>query len=242
MCVSGESTAADPDLRLRAASGPASGEAPVSSLVTRHSSLLPSLRWATMSGKVGMLLVISGPSGVGKTTITRAMEAQIPGAVFSVSCTTRPRTDADRAGVDYTFISDEEFDAMIARGEFLEYAGVFGRRYGTPSKWVAERLAEGKLVILEIDVQGAINVHKAMPEAMMLFILPPSEEELLARLRGRKREDESVIQRRFGEARREMEIARTCGAYDLFLVNRDLDAAVVRAVALVRAEWDRRRK
>lgn len=195
-----------------------------------------------MSGKVGMLLVISGPSGVGKTTITRALEAQIPGAVFSVSCTTRPRTDADREGVDYTFITDDEFDAMIARGEFLEYAGVFGRRYGTPSKWVSERLAEGKLVILEIDVQGAINVHKAMPEAMMLFILPPSEEELLARLRNRKREDESVIQRRFGEARREMEIARTCGAYDLFLVNRDLDAAVVRAVALVRAEWDRRHK
>lgn len=195
-----------------------------------------------MSGKVGMLLVISGPSGVGKTTITRALEAQIPEAVFSVSCTTRPRTDADRDGVDYTFISDDEFDAMIARGEFLEYAGVFGRRYGTPSKWVADRLVEGKLVILEIDVQGAINVHKAMPDAMMLFILPPSEEELLTRLRNRKREDESVIQRRFGEARREMEIARTCGAYDLFLVNRDLDAAVVRAVALVRAEWDRRHK
>jgi guanylate kinase len=187
-----------------------------------------------------MLLVISGPSGVGKTTITRAIEKQIPGAVFSVSATTRPRTDIDREGVDYFFISDERFDDMIRAGEFLEYAGVFGKRYGTPKRWVEDQLAAGKLVILEIDVQGAINVHKQRPDAMMLFILPPSEDELLSRLRNRKREDETVIQRRFGEARREMEIARTCGAYDVFLVNRDLPAAVVHAVALVRAEWDRR--
>lgn len=187
-----------------------------------------------------MLLVISGPSGVGKTTITRALEEHIPQAIFSVSATTRPKTDADREGLDYHFINDAQFDAMIAKGDFLEHAGVFGKRYGTPKAWVDQRLAEGRLVILEIDVQGAINIHKAHPSAMSIFILPPDEQTLLDRLRQRKREDESTIQRRFGQARREMEIAHSCGVYNAFLVNRDLQATVVQAVALVKAEWNRR--
>lgn len=188
-----------------------------------------------------MLLVISGPSGVGKTTITHAVEKQIEGAVFSVSCTTRAKTPADREGVDYFFISDEQFDRLISENAFLEWAGVFGKRYGTPKRWVEERLAEGKLVILEIDVQGAVNVKKHMPDAMCFFVLPPSEEELITRLRARGREDEARIQRRFGEARREIEVSRNCGVYDVFLVNRTLDAAVAQAVGLVRAEWDRRK-
>ncbi|MFT3683397.1 MAG: guanylate kinase [Phycisphaerales bacterium] len=195
-----------------------------------------------MAHNVGMLLVICGPSGVGKTTITHAVEKQIPGAVFSVSCTTRAKTDKDREGVDYFFVSDEEFDRLISENAFLEHAGVFGKRYGTPKKWVDDRLAEGKLVILEIDVQGAINVKKHCQGAFCLFVLPPSEEELLARLRGRGREDEAKIQRRFGEARREIEVSRNCGVYDVFLVNRLLEAAVAQSIGLVTAEWDRRRK
>src|SRR5690606_33126975 len=156
----------------------------------------------------GLLLIISGPSGGGKPTTTRAVErhfaARHPAAaVFSVSATTRPKTDADREGVDYHFVSDEEFDRLIAEGAFLEYAGVFGKRYGTLRKWVEERLAEGRMVILEIDVQGAINVKRQMPDAFGVFVLPPSEGVLLERLRARKREDEGVIQRRFAEAKRE---------------------------------------
>jgi guanylate kinase len=186
----------------------------------------------------GLLLIISGPSGVGKTTITRAVERHFAAphpaaAVFSVSATTRPKTDADREGVDYHFVSDEEFDRLIAEGAFLEYAGVFGKRYGTLRKWVEERLAEGRLVILEIDVQGAINVKRQMPDALGIFVLPPSEDVLLERLRARKREPEEVIQRRFAEAKREIATARTCGAYDAFIVNDALDDAVAEAIRVV---------
>lgn len=182
----------------------------------------------------GKLLVFSGPSGVGKTTITRAVERSFPGSVFSVSATTRPKTGADVEGVDYHFVTDAEFDAMVARGAFLEWANVFGMRYGTPRDWVDEQLARGRLVILEIDVEGAVNVKHHKPDAYAVFVLPPSEEVLLDRLRARKREPEEVIQRRFAEARHEIERARTCGVYDAFIVNRDLDQAIAEAIRLVR--------
>lgn len=180
-----------------------------------------------------MLLIISGPSGVGKTTITRAVEASMRDSVFSVSCTTRPKTAADREGVDYRFIDDAAFDQMVKAGEFLEHAGVFGRRYGTPRVWVMEQLARGKLVILEIDVQGAIAVKQQLPEAVALFVLPPDEQSLLGRLRARAREDETVIQRRFAKAREEISTAQSCGVYDVFLVNRVLEDSVAMAVGLV---------
>ncbi len=187
----------------------------------------------------GMLLVISGPSGVGKTTITRSVVKAFPNSVFSVSATTRPKTGADTEGMDYFFVSDARFDEMISRGEFLEHAGVFGKRYGTPRAWVEQRRDEGRLVILEIDVQGAINVKRACPDAFSIFVLPPTEDVLLDRLRARKREDEAVIQRRFAEARREIETAKTCGVYDLFLVNRVLDEAVAQAVRAIEGELAR---
>lgn len=183
----------------------------------------------------GLVLVISGPSGVGKTTITRAVERSIPGSVFSVSATTRAPTGADVDGVDYKFVAEPEFERMVAAGEFLEHAGVFGKRYGTPKGWVLEQLRRGRLVILEIDVQGAINVKRQLPGAFCVFIEPPSEEELLRRLRGRRREDEEKIQRRFAAAREEIATARTCGVYDLFIVNRVLDDAIAEAVAAVKA-------
>ncbi len=135
----------------------------------------------------GLLLIISGPSGVGKTTITRGVERSIPGSVFSVSCTTRAKTDADVEGVDYHFISPEEFQKLIDEDAFLEWADVFGKRYGTRRKWVEEQLHRGRLVILEIDVEGAKQVKAKMPGAFGIFILPPSEEELLRRLQARKR-------------------------------------------------------
>ncbi len=188
----------------------------------------------------GLLLVISGPSGVGKTTITRAVQAAFPGSVFSVSATTRQPTPQDRPGVDYDFVTDAEFDAMVARGEFLEWASVFGKKYGTPRGWTVERLTEGKLVILEIDVQGAQLVKREMNEAFCMFVLPPSDEALIERLRARGRDSEETIQRRFSEAQREMATARTCGVYDVFLVNADLDATILQAIYAVRAAQQNR--
>jgi guanylate kinase len=178
---------------------------------------------------------------VGKTTITRAVERSIPGSVFSVSATTRAKTEADVEGVDYHFVDEAEFDAMVRAGAFLEWAGVFGKRYGTPRAWVEEQLARGRLVILEIDVEGAKQVKKAMPEAFGVFILPPSEHELLRRLRSRKREDEALIQKRFAEAQREIAEAGRCGSYDAFITNDVLERAIGEAVDTVTRERERRR-
>ena len=190
----------------------------------------------------GMVLVISGPSGAGKTTITRAVERAFGDAVFSVSATTRARTPADVEGVDYHFVSEEEFSRMVEGDEFLEHAGVYGKRYGTPRGWVMEQLRRGRLVILEIDVQGAINVKRSLPEAFSIFVLPPNEEELLRRLRDRRREDESRIQARFSQARNEIAAAQTGGVYDRFIVNDNLESAINEAITQVRAERARRRE
>lgn len=189
----------------------------------------------------GMLLVISGPSGVGKTTITRGVERAIGESVFSVSATTRPRTSADVEGVDYHFVDDDEFERMKAAGEFLETADIYGKKYGTPRRWVEEQLKRGRVVILEIDVEGAKQVKGKLPETFAIFILPPSEETLLQRLRDRKREDESAIQRRFDAARREIAEGRRCGVYNRFIVNEKLDASIGEAVAAVQAERVARR-
>ncbi|HMN42890.1 MAG TPA: guanylate kinase [Phycisphaerales bacterium] len=181
----------------------------------------------------GLLLIISGPSGVGKTTITRAVERSIPGAVFSVSATTRQKRPTDVEGVDYHFVDDATFDQMVKDDAFLEHVNLFGKKYGTPRKWVDEQLARGRLVILEIDVVGAIKVKGHMPEAFGVFVLPPSEEVLLERLRARKREGEDEILRRFAEAKREIQQARACGVYDRFIVNDKLELAIQQAIAAV---------
>ncbi len=188
----------------------------------------------------GMLLIISGPSGVGKTTITRAIERAFDDAVFSVSATTRPKTSADVDGVDYFFVTPERFEEMEQAGEFLESAEVFDRRYGTPRAPVIEKLATGRIVILEIDVNGAELVKQRMPEAYGIFVLPPSEDVLLERLRKRRREGEEIIQRRFAEAKREIAQAKADGVYDVFIVNASLEDAVQEAIEAVRDERTRR--
>jgi len=187
----------------------------------------------------GMLLVISGPSGVGKTTITHQVESQL-GAQFSVSMTTRPKTEKDTEGGDYYFVDREAFESTRDAGQLLEWADVFGNFYGTPRQPVEAALAEGKLVILEIDVQGAEQVKTNMPGAFALFVLPPNENVLLERLRGRKRDTEEVIQRRFAKAKDEIVRAWESGVYDQFIINRDLEHAVREAVELVQAERARR--
>jgi guanylate kinase len=187
----------------------------------------------------GLLLVISGPSGVGKTTITHRVEQRL-GGVFSVSVTTRPKTHADTEGRDYYFITDEQFNARRDAGELLEWAEVFGKyKYGTPREPVERHLAQGKLVILEIDVQGALQIKEKLPQAYMLFVLPPSDDELLQRLRRRGREDEAAIQRRFAEAKREIRMAQSSHAYDEFLVNDDLNVMVDRACQLITVRWNK---
>jgi guanylate kinase len=188
-----------------------------------------------------MVVIISGPSGVGKTTITRGIERSIPDAVFSVSATTRPSTGIDVEGVDYHFVSDEQFEAMKARGEFLETAGIYGKKYGTPKAWVYEQIKRGRLVILEIDVVGAINVKKQIPDSFAIFVLPPDEPTLLRRLRDRRREDEAGIQKRFAQAKAEILHARESAVYDLFLVNEHLEEALGKAIKAISLEREKRR-
>lgn len=186
-----------------------------------------------MESRRGLLVVISGPSGAGKTTIARAVEDRL-GAVFSVSATTRPKTRADVEGRDYMFLSEAAFQRMVDAGAMLEHARLFGRHwYGTPREPVERALAAGKVVLLEIDVQGGEQVRKAMPQALLIFILPPSEDDLLSRLRRRGREDESRIQRRLAEARGEIDFARTGGVYDVLVVNDDLQRAIDEACAAI---------
>lgn len=188
----------------------------------------------------GLLLVISGPSGVGKTTITHHVEQRI-NAVFSVSMTTRPKTADDVEGRDYYFVTRQRFEQAIADGDLLEHADVFGNLYGTPCGPVEDHLKLGQHVILEIDVEGAVQIKRNMPEAFSIFVLPPSEEELLARLRRRQRESEDVIQKRFAKAKHEISRARACGVYDRFITNDKLDDAIEQAVSIVEAEIERRR-
>ncbi len=179
----------------------------------------------------GLLLVISGPSGSGKTTIAREIERRLNG-VFSVSATTRPRAVGEMSGRDYEFLSEQEFHDLIEEGALLEHARVYGRHwYGTPRQPVERQLDEGRLVILDIDVQGGLQVKRAMPEALLVFVRPPSDDELLRRLRARARDDEASMKRRLAEAERELEVSR--GAYDAEIVNDDLERAVEELSRLV---------
>lgn len=178
----------------------------------------------------GLLVVMSGPSGVGKTTIARRVQAEVDG-VFSVSATTRAPGPGEIDGRDYHFVSVEAFDRMCAEGAFLERAEVFGRDgYGTLRAPVEAELSAGRVVLLDIDVQGAAQVRAAMPEACMLFVLPPDEETLRTRLIDRGRDTPEAIERRLAEARRELEAARAPGLYDRFIINDDLDRATDEAL------------
>jgi len=187
----------------------------------------------------GLLLIISGPSGVGKTSITHQVERTLNGT-FSVSMTTRPKTEEDVDGEDYFFVSRDEFEHHIQRGELLEWAEVFGDYYGTPRRPVEQSLEAGNLVILEIDVQGARQIKANMRGSYGIFILPPDESSLLDRLRQRRREDEAKIQKRFDRAKHEIEQARNADIYDAFIVNDNLDRAVNEAVALVQTRLNER--
>lgn len=168
------------------------------------------------------LFVVSGPSGVGKGTLVSRVREQRPDLGLTVSATTRQPRPGEVDGTSYYFLSVEDFVQRVAAGEFLEWANVFGNRYGTLRSEVDRNLDAGKSVILEIDVQGALNVRKLMPEAVLVFIEPPSFEALESRLRGRGTEEEEVVQVRLKTAKEELELAPS---YDERIVNDDLQEA-----------------
>ena len=180
----------------------------------------------------GRLFVVSGPSGAGKSTLCREV-LKVTDARVSVSATTRPRTDQEVGGEDYVFLTEEQFRAQIADGEFLEYALVFGNYYGTPAGPVREMLDAGRTVILEIDVQGAAQVFAKTPEAIGVFVLPPNDEELRRRLSHRGRDETETIEKRLAKAAYETETAQQDGHYRHFVVNDDLQATVDKMKRLI---------
>jgi guanylate kinase len=187
----------------------------------------------TLNRPGGLIVVLSGPSGVGKDTLLQHFLNTTPGCVRLVTCTTRPRRPDERDGVDYQFVSVEEFRRMQEAGELLESAEVFGHHYGSPRKFVEEKTARGLDVILRIDVQGGVSVRKAAPGAVLVFLAPPSFEELERRLRGRNTETAASIARRLAEARREMEAA---SEYDYLIVHDSTERAAEDLRAVLRAE------
>lgn len=176
------------------------------------------------------LFVISGPSGVGKGTLVARARARIPGLGLTVSATTRPKRPGEVDGVDYYFLTDEEFTQRVDEGGFVEWAQVFDHRYGTPVSEVERNLGQGRSVILEIDVQGALQVRERYPEAVLVFIMPPSLKVLRERLTARGTEAPEALELRLATAEHEMELAP---AYDAIVVNDDLDAATDELVDLL---------
>jgi len=187
----------------------------------------------------GLLLVLSAPSGAGKTTLAHRFRQTHPGAVFSVSATTRARRGAERDGVDYHFLTAERFAALVRAGAFAEWAEVYGHRYGTLRSTVEAALAAGQVALFDIDVQGGGLIKAGWPDqAATVFLLPPSPAELERRLRGRSTDGEEAIQRRLGAAR--AEVARGLSSYDYAVVNDDVEQALACLHAIVIHERARR--
>ena len=184
-----------------------------------------------MSQADPLVLIVSGPSGSGKSTLVEKI-LEVPGTLLSVSCTTRSPRKTESNGKWYNFVTEAEFQQMVERGEFLEYAQVFGKNwYGTPRKWLEEAQQHKKDLVLEIDVQGALQVKRKLPGAVAVFVLPPSRAELERRIRARGQDSEDEIHRRLERARQEM---LNYSSYDFAIINDDLERAgrEVQAIAL----------
>ena len=184
--------------------------------------------------KNGLLLFVSGPSGVGKSTVCNRLAKDIP-AQFALSATTRQGKPQDQWGKQYIFVNENEFKQRIANNEFLEYAKVFGHWYGTLKQPVLDALANGRTVLLEIDIQGGVQIARMFPEAVGVFILPPSEEELIRRLRERGRDEPEVIENRIRQAKKEITMAEESGAYRIKVVNRVLDQTIAELISFVKS-------
>src|SRR5882724_4532945 len=179
------------------------------------------------------VFIISAPSGSGKSTLVHRLMKSLPNLTFSISYTTRPPRPTEIAGVDYIFISRAEFEDRLAKSEFLEYAQVFENYYGTHRSTFETAAHQGRDLVLDIDVQGARQLKVAIPEALSIFVLPPSREVLEQRLRARSQDSEEVIQRRLRAAAEEV---RNYIQYDYVLINREIEESAGRLVTIVRAE------
>ena len=184
-----------------------------------------------------MVVVVSGPSGVGKSTICKAVVNQLDDVVLSISVTTRPKAEDEVNGRDYRFIKRPEFEEKIDKGLMLEYAEVFGNLYGTYNEQVEKALKEGKTIILEIDVQGGRQVKARYPDAVMIFILPPSQAELAKRMELRGRDDLDTAEKRLGEASNE--VAAAWQYYQHIVINEELQQAVNEVVKIIETESGR---
>jgi len=180
--------------------------------------------------------VLSGPSGAGKNSVMNAVFPTIPNLKYSVSVTTRPPRVGEVHAVNYFFVSEEEFDKMLAADLLLESATFVGYRYGTPKKYVYEQIEAGNAVIMDIDIQGAAQIKRKMPEAVLVFLLPPTPEELSRRLRLRGSDSEEVIKRRLAKSREEV---KHIVDYDYFIINDDLNKAAEQLRQIILSEWCR---
>ena len=188
----------------------------------------------------GLMLVLSSPSGAGKTTISRRLLEEDDNLTMSISATTRPPRPAERAGLDYIFVNEGEFDAMRARDEFLEHAEVFGHRYGTPRRPVEEALGSGRDVLFDVDWQGAQQLtERARQDLVSIFVLPPSTGELERRLRARAQDSDDVVRRRMERAAHEMS---HWAEYDYLILNDAITSSVAAAKAILTAERHRRER
>ena len=184
----------------------------------------------------GLLILISGPSGTGKGTVCDLLRQKHPESSYSISATTRQPRPGEQDGVNYYFYTKEKFREMIDQGQLLEWAEVYGNFYGTPKQKVLDRLEAGEDILLEIDTQGALNVMKVMPEGLFIFLLPPSLEELAARLKGRGTETEESLHRRLGAAVDEIKLATK---YRYVVVNDKVEDAEETIANIIEAEHHR---
>ncbi len=186
--------------------------------------------------KKGFLLVISGPSGVGKGTVLHDLMNTQTNLVYSVSATTRKKRDGEIEGVSYFYLNHDEFEKMIEEDKFLEYAHVHNNYYGTPKEFVEKKINEGKIVILEIDVQGALNIKKNTDNGVFIFLAPPSLKELKKRIVGRGTETDEDIKIRMNNAKKELEYIKD---YDYIVVNDHLNSAITSVNEIINAEKHR---